>query len=316
MDPAYTVHPLVNWYFMVASTGVVTLLGWFVTARIVEPKLGPWDPSRASDDLGPARLEALTDAERRGLRRAGAAALATAALIAWTVVPADGILRNPATGSVLHSPFRNGVVCFIFVMFLVPGFVYGRAVGTLRNDRDVIKAMEGGMRALGLYIVLVFFAAQFVAWFGWSNIGTIMAVLGARGLEAAGLTGPVFFLLFIPFCAFINLAIGSASAKWAIMAPIFVPMLVLLGYSPELTQTAYRIGDSVSNVITPMMSYFGLILAFAGRYVRDLGIDALIATMLPYTLVFLAGWTVFFYLYVFVLGLPLGPATTYYWPAS
>jgi aminobenzoyl-glutamate transport protein len=316
MDPTYVVHPLVNWYFMAASTAVVTLLGWFVTARIVEPKLGPWDPAQASEDLGAARLEPLSDAERRGLRRAGAAALATAALIAWTVLPGDGVLRNPQTGSVLHSPFLNGVVAFIFVMFVVPGFVYGRAVGTMRNDRDVIRAMEEGMRTLGLYIVLVFFAAQFVAWFGWSNIGTITAVLGARGLEAVGLTGPAFFLLFIPFCAIINLAIGSASAKWAIMAPIFVPMLMLLGYSPELTQAAYRVGDSVSNVITPMMSYFGLILAMATRYVRNLGIGTLIATMLPYTLVFLAGWTAFFYVYVFVLGLPLGPATTNYWPAG
>ncbi len=317
MDPAYTVHPLVNWYFMIASTFLVTLLGWWVTARIVEPKLGPWDPAGASEELGAAtRMEPLTDAERRGLRRAGVAALVTAALIAWTVVPEDGILRNPQTGSILHSPFLNGVVAFIFVMFVVPGFVYGRAVGTLRTDRDVIKAMEEGMRTLGLYIVLVFFAAQFVAWFGWSNIGTITAVLGARGLEAIGLTGPLFFLLFIPFCAFLNLAIGSASAKWAITAPIFVPMLMLLGYSPELTQAAYRVGDSVSNVITPMMSYFGLILAMATRYVRNLGIGTLIATMLPYTIVFMIGWTAFFYLYVFVLGLPLGPATPLYWPAS
>jgi aminobenzoyl-glutamate transport protein len=317
MDPGYTVHPLVNWYFMIASTFVVTLLGWWVTTRIVEPKLGAWDPAGASEELGAAtRMEPLSEAERRGLRRAGVAALVTAALIAWTVVPADGVLRNPETGSILHSPFLNGVVAFIFVMFVVPGFVYGRAVGTLRNDRDVIKAMEEGMRTLGLYIVLVFFAAQFVAWFGWSNIGTITAVLGARSLEAIGLTGPLFFLLFIPFCAFINLAIGSASAKWAIMAPIFVPMLMLLGYSPELTQAAYRVGDSVSNVITPMMSYFGLILAMATRYVRNLGLGTLIATMLPYTIVFMIGWTAFFYLYVFVVGLPLGPATPLYWPAS
>ena len=316
MDPDYAVHPLVNWYFMIASTFLVTLLGWWVTARIVEPKLGRWDPAGASAELGAAPpLERLSAAERRGLRRAGLAALVLAALIAWTVIPADGVLRNPQTGGVLHSPFLNGVVAFIFVMFLVPGFVYGRATGTMRNDRDLIRAMDEGMRTLGLYIVLVFFAAQFVAWFGWSNIGTITAVLGARALEAVGLTGPVFFLLFIPFCAFLNLAIGSASAKWAITAPIFVPMLMLLGYSPELTQAAYRVGDSVSNVITPMMSYFGLILAFATRYVRNLGIGTLIATMLPYTLVFLLGWTAFFYLYVFVLGLPLGPAAPLYWPA-
>lgn len=317
IDPGYTVHPLVNWYFMIGSTFLITLLGWWVTARVVEPQLGPYDPSLASVPLAElSRMEGLDAAEKRGLLWSAVAALACAALIAWTVVPADGVLRDPKTGGVLDSPFLKGVVAFIFVMFLVPGIVYGAVVGTIRRDTDVIRAMDESMRTMGLYLVLTFFAAQFVAWFGWSNLGAVTAVTGAQFLEAVGLTGPALFVLFIVFCAVLNLAMGSASAKWAITAPIFVPMLMLLGYSPELTQTAYRIGDSVTNIITPMMSYFGLILAFAARYVKDVGLGTLIATMLPYSIVFLVGWTAFFFVWVWGLDLPIGPAAPLYYPAE
>ncbi len=317
IDPEYSVHPLVNWYFMIGSTFLITLLGWWVTARIVEPKLGPYDPGRASVPLAElSRMEGLGPLEKRGLRWAAAAALACAALIAWTVIPADGVLRDPRTGGVLDSPFLKGVVAFIFVMFLVPGVVYGAVVGTMRRDTDVIRAMDESMRTMGLYLVLTFFAAQFVAWFGWSNLGAVTAVTGAQFLRSVGLTGPALFALFIVFCAVLNLAMGSASAKWAITAPIFVPMLMLLGYSPELTQAAYRIGDSVTNIITPMMSYFGLILAFAARYVKDIGLGTLIATMLPYSIVFLGGWTLFFFAWVWGLDLPIGPAAPLYYPVE
>jgi aminobenzoyl-glutamate transport protein len=320
IDPAYTVHPLVNWYFMFASTFVVTLLGWWVTARIVEPKLGTYDPALAGDRPDgtagdeAARMAPLTALERRGLRNAGLAALLVGGLIAWSIVPADGVLREPATGGVLDSPFLKGVVAFILVMFLVPGWAYGRTVGTLRSQAEVISAMEDSMRTLSLYLVLTFFAAQFVAWFGWSNLGAVTAVAGADFLRGIGLTGPLLFVTFILLCATINLAMGSASAKWAILAPIFVPMLMLLGYSPELTQAAYRVGDSVTNIITPMMSYFGLILAFAARYVRNIGLGTLIATMLPYSITFLLGWSAFFVAWVWLLELPLGPATSARYP--
>jgi aminobenzoyl-glutamate transport protein len=179
----------------------------------------------------------------------------------------------------------------------------------------VIDGMAGAMSTLGLYIVLVFFAAQFVAFFGWTNLGSIVAVLGADFLQTIGLTGPLVFIPFILMCCFVNLMLGSASAQWAITAPIFVPMLMLIGYSPEVIQAAYRIGDSTTNIITPMMSYFGLILAFAARYDKRLGIGTIIATMLPYTLTFLIGWTTLFYVWVFLLNLPVGPqAPTYYVP--
>ena len=317
LDPAYAVHPLVNWYFMAGSTFLITLLGWWVTARIIEPKLGPYDAGQASVPLEElSQVERLSALERRALGRAGLAALGVLAVIALAVVPVDGALRDPESGDLLKSPFLKGIVALIFVVFLVPGIVYGAVVGTFRRDVDVIRAMEETMRTMGLYIVLVFFASQFVAWFGWSNLGAIVAVSGAHFLETIGMTGPALFLLFILFCSFMNLLIGSASANWSMLAPIFVPMLMLLGYSPELTQAAYRIGDSVTNIITPMMSYFGLILAFAARYVKDIGLGTLIATMLPYSIVFLFGWTLFFFAWVWGLDLPIGPAAPLYYPAE
>lgn len=313
IDPNYTVSPDANWFFMIVSTFVIAALGAFVTEKIVEPKLGKYDPSEASIDLGKQQLDKLTAAEKAGLRWAGVAFLAIAVLLALSVVPEWGPLRHPQTGLIEGSPFLKGIVVFIFISFAIPGFVYGRIVGSMKTDRDVINAMSKSISSMGLYIVLVFFAAQFVAFFGWSNLGSILAVKGATLLQDIGLTGPLLFVFFIAMCALVNLSLGSASAQWAIFAPIFVPMLMIVGYSPEVIQAAYRIGDSVTNLITPMMSYFGLILAVAARYKKDLGIGTLIATMLPYTLVFFVGWVTLFYLWVFVFGLPVGPgAPTYY----
>jgi aminobenzoyl-glutamate transport protein len=317
IDPEYEVHPAINWYFMIASTFLITAVGSVVTAKIVEPQLGPYDPKDAEPGVGDqASMEPLSAAERRGLMWAGVSVLGVIALLALAVVPEWGVLRNPQTGEVLQgSPFLRGMVALIFVFFLVPGVVYGRVTGTMKNDRDVIDGMAAAMSTLGLYIVLVFFAAQFVAFFGWTNLGGIVAVLGADFLQAIGLTNPLVFIPFILMCCFVNLMLGSASAQWAVTAPIFVPMLMLIGYSPEVIQAAYRIGDSTTNIITPMMSYFGLILAFAARYDRKLGIGTIIATMLPYTITFLIGWIALFYVWVFLLNLPVGPAApTYYVP--
>lgn len=316
IDPGYMVHPAVNWYFMIASTFLITIVGSWVTLKIVEPKLGKYDPKIASEDLSDdSSMDAITPVERKGLKWAGVSVLGVSALIFLSVFPEWGVLRNPETGDVLNSPFLRGMVTLIFVFFLVPGYVYGRVTGTMKSDRDVIDGMAKAMSSLGLYIVLVFFAAQFVAFFGWSNLGPIIAVKGADLLIAINLTGPIIFVPFILMCCFVNLMLGSASAQWAITAPIFVPMLMLVGYSPEVIQAAYRIGDSTTNIITPMMSYFGLILAFATRYDRKLGIGTIIATMLPYTIFFLIGWVILFYIWVFGLGLPVGPeAPTYYIP--
>jgi len=317
IDPVYEVHAAVNWYFMIASTFLVTVIGSLVTIFIVEPRLGVYDPETAQEGaLAEAKLQPLDARERRALVWAGVATLGVSLLLALSVVPENGVLRNPETGDVLRSPFLRGVVALIFVFFLVPGAVYGKLTGTINNDRDLIKAMADTMGSLGLYIVLVFFAAQFVAFFGWTNLGAIIAVTGAKTLQAIGLTGPLVFIPFIMMCSFINLMLGSASAQWAVTAPIFVPMLMLTGYSPEVIQAAYRIGDSTTNIITPMMSYFGLILAFAARYDRNLGIGTLIATMLPYSICFWVAWVALFFLWVFGLDLPVGPATTTFYPAA
>lgn len=224
-------------------------------------------------------------------------------------LPGYGVLRNQDTGGLMPSPFLKGVVAMIFVFFIIPGFVYGRAVGTMKNDRDIIDAMAHGMSTLGLYIVLVFFAAQFVAMFNYSGLGKMLAVVGADGIRAMGIDSPIVFIPFILMCCFINLMLGSASAQWAATAPIFVPMLMGVGYSPEVIQAAYRIGDSTTNIITPMMSYFGLILAVAARYDKKLGIGTMIATMLPYSIAFLIGWMILFYVWVFGFGFPVGPGS-------
>ncbi|KPN20545.1 aminobenzoyl-glutamate transporter [Xanthomonas sp. Mitacek01] len=317
IDPDYEVHAAVNWYFMIVSTFVVTGLGWFVTTYIVEPKLGPYDPGQPDPAAEPVSMAPLEAIERRALLWAGVTAALVATVIAALVVPTGGPLRQPGVEDTLSSlrPFLTGIVVLVAVFFGVAGIVYGALAGTIRNDRDVIDAMAKSMGTLSLYIVLVFFAAQFVAFFNWSQLGQVMAVLGSNLLQSIGLTGPLVFLAFIAICALINLSLGSASAQWAVTAPIFVPMLMLVGYSPEVIQAAYRIGDSVTNLITPMMSYFGLIMAFAARYQRDIGVGTLIAMMLPYSVVFFVGWTLLFFVWVFGLGLPVGPgAPTYYTP--
>ncbi|WP_042147197.1 MULTISPECIES: AbgT family transporter [unclassified Pseudoalteromonas] len=313
IDPNYQVGPEANWYFMMISTVLIAILGTFVTEKIVEPRLGKYNDNEASIDLSQNSIDHLTVTEKKGLKYAGIALLVMSGLLALTIAPSDGILRHPDTGLVAGSPFLKGIVVFIFITFAIPGFVYGRVVGTMRNDRDVIDAMSKSMSSMGMYIVLVFFAAQFVAFFKWTNLGTILAVNGATLLQAMNLTGPEVFVLFILMCAFVNLSLGSSSAQWAITAPIFVPMLMLIGYAPETIQAAYRIGDSVTNLITPMMSYFGLILAVAVKYKKDMGIGTLIATMLPYSIVFFFGWVALFYVWVFVFNMPVGPGSPIYY---
>lgn len=314
--PGYTVGPEANWYFMVVSTFLITGLGSWVTIKFVEPNLGQYNPKEAGVDLSQDKVSTLTTVEKRGLKMAGLAVLAICLLFALSVVPQWGVLRHPETGAVAGSPFLTGIVSLILVFFAIPGVVYGKVVGSIKNDRDVIDCMGKSMSTMGTYIVLVFFAAQFVAFFDMTNLGTIFAVVGAQFLQDIGLTGPGLFIFFILMCAVVNLSLGSSSAQWAVTAPIFVPMLMLVGYSPEVIQTAYRIGDSVTNIITPMMSYFGLILTFALRYQKNLGLGTLIAAMLPYSIFFLIGWSALFFVWVFVFNLPVGPGSPTYFQAG
>jgi aminobenzoyl-glutamate transport protein len=301
VDPSYLVNPACNYYFMVVSTFLISVAGTVVTERLVEPRLGSYDGPEQAGEVG-----RLTAQERRGLRYAAAAALVFSAVLAAGTIPASGFLRDAATGDLLHSPFLNGVVALIFLGAVMVGVAYGIGAGTISSDGDVVKGMGKAIETLGVYTVLVFFAAQFVAYFGWTNLGLITAVKGAELLGALDLGPLPLMLAFVLLSAAINLVMGSASAKWAIMAPVFVPMFMLVGTSPELVQVAYRIGDSTTNVISPMMSYFALIVAFFERYDDRAGIGTVIATMLPYTIVFLIGWMVLLGVWL-ALGLPIGP---------
>ncbi len=300
VQPSYSVNPACNYYFMAASTPLIALLGTWVTERIVEPRLG-----RYTGDEKPEAVQPLSAAERRGLRFALAAAVLFTAFILGGLLPANGYLRDPKTGDILHSPFMSGIVALLFVAAAITGIAYGWGARTIRNDADVMRGMAKSMETLGAYIVLVFFAAQFVAYFNWTNIGLVLAVKGAEALKASGLGAIPLTIAFVIVTAAVNLVMGSASAKWAIMAPVFIPMFMLLGYSPEFTQVAYRVGDSITNIISPMMSYFALIVALLQRYDPRAGIGTLVATMLPYTVVFGIGWLLLLIFWL-VFDLPLG----------
>jgi aminobenzoyl-glutamate transport protein len=306
IDPEHKVNPACNYFFMVVSTFLITCVGTWVSERVVEPRLGPWQPpagEEAPEDL--VRIEKLQPAEKRGLLCAFVVAALFAGFLLGGTVPENGYLRDPQTGDLLHSPFMSGIVAFIFIGGAACGLAYGVGAGTIRNDRDAIRGMAKSMSTMGHYLVLVFFAAQFVAYFNWSNLGLLVAVKGADVLRASGLGGIPLMLGFVVLAAGINLVIGSASAKWAVMAPVFIPMFMLLGYPPELVQAAYRVGDSCTNIISPMMSYFALIIAFFQRYDPRAGIGTLVATMLPYSIAFLIAWSILLVIWM-SLALPLG----------
>ncbi len=313
IDPLYTVNPTANYYFMFVSTFFVAYIGTWVTEKVVVPRLGEY-----KGDAQPEEIKQLTPDERRGLRATFWALIAVALLLLWSAVPMEGgvwsyvpgsgFMRDPETGDLLRSPFMSGIVAIIFMVAAILGIVYGIAAKTLESNYDVIKGMGKSMSTLGTYIVLVFFAAQFVAYFNWTNLGLIFAIQGANFIGSLGLGRIPLMIALVLVSAFINLVVGSASAKWAIMAPVFIPMFMLLGYSPEFTQLAYRVGDSVTNVIAPMMSYFAMIVAFMERYDKKAGIGTIIATMLPYTVIFLGTWLVMLIIWI-LIGLPIGPGS-------
>lgn len=301
IDPNIKINAAVNFYFMFISAILITLLGTFITERIVEPRLKSYDGK-----VERVNVETISPEEKKGLRWAGLSALVLLVLLALTIIPQNGLLRNPETGEILHSPFFDGIITGILLFFFIPGLVYGIVVKSIRNDKDLMKHIIKSMGTLATYIVLVFFAAQFVYFFRYSNLGLIIAIKGAEFLRNIELTGISLIVAFVLLSAFINMFMGSASAKWAIMAPVFVPMFMLLGYHPALTQAAFRIGDSVTNLITPMMSYFALIVAFAQKYDEKYGIGTIISTMIPYTILFTIFWTLLLIIWM-LLGLPVGP---------
>ena len=299
INPNYTVHPTGNLYFMVASTFLITFVGTLVTEKIIEPRLGEYIPEEkiAVDDIS---LD-----EKRGMKFALISLVVFFIIVGMLVVPENALLRNPTTGELLRSPFMSGIVFLMSMFFMIPGIFYGIGARTIKSDKDIINLMVKSINNLSGFMVLIFFAAQFVVFFNYSNLGIILSVKGANFLQETGFVGVPLIFAFIVMTAIINIFIAVDSAKWAIMAPIFVPMFMRIGFSPELTQAAYRVGDSCTNVIAPLMPFFPLVVAFAQKYDKKSGMGTMISLMLPYSIAFLIGWIILLIIW-FVFNIPLG----------
>ncbi len=312
LDPNIVLNPLNNYFFTTVSSFLIVGFGWYLTDRVVEPRLMANKVDGDLEDL--PTMEALQDNERRGLRGALIAMLLGIVILIVTALPAGSAWRSP--DGVLTSgaaPLMRSIVPLIFILFLLPGVVYGVMSGSVKSSRDMIEGMTKAMTGMGYYLVIMFFIAQFIYAFGQSNIGVLMALEGAAALKAMAMPAAITITGIIILTGFINLFVGSASAKWALLAPIFVPMLMTLGISPDLAQAAYRVGDSSTNIITPLMPYFPLVVVFCQRYVKSTGIGTVTAMMLPYSVTFLVVWTIFLLLY-WMIGLPLGLQASYTYP--
>lgn len=309
MDPTYAagMNYAMNYYFMFVSVFLITIVGTFVTEKLVEPRLGKYEGGiQENEDVS------LKPLEKRGLWGALIGVLITVVIIAFLVIPISGPLRA-GEANILDAPFFSSLVPVILILFFVPGFIYGMMTKSIRNDKDVAKHMSDTMETMGSYIVLAFFAAQFVSYFNESKLGLVLAVNGSEFLKSTGFTGIPLIVTFVIVVGFINLFIGSATAKWAIMAPVFVPMMMGIGYSPELTQLVYRIADSTTNIITPLMPYFAIVIAFAQKYDKKVGIGTLISTMLPYSIAFTLAWVTMLIIWM-LTGLDIGPGTSMFMP--
>lgn len=308
LDPAYAaqMNIAMNWWFIAASVFLLTFVGAWVTEKIVEPRLGEYNGIYREE------LVKLEPVEKKGIMWAVIAMVVGAGLALLLVLPEGAPMRGTGERPIVQSPFMSSLVPIIMLLFLIPGYVYGKITKSIKNDKDVAQQMSDTMASMGMFIVLAFTASQFVAFFNESNLGLIMGVYGANLLDTIKLQGIPLILLFILIAAFINLFIGSASAKWAMMAPVFVPIMMQAGYSPELTQMAYRIADSTTNIITPLMTYFAIIIAFAQKYDKKMGIGTLISVMVPYSIFFLISWTLMLIVWM-LFGIELGPGGPIYY---
>ncbi len=315
VDPNYVVNIMGNYWFMAVSTFLITIIGTIITDKLVEPRLGSYDGTLNADE--DSSLRELTDLERKGIKRAGLSILFIVLLIVAVTIPANSFMRN-ADGAILGrpaSPLISSVVIIIAIIFYVPSVIFGKTTGTFgKGTKDACAALGKAMASMGPYVALAFVAAQFIEYFNYTKLGTILAINGANFLESINIGLIPLMVLFVLFSAFINLFMGSASAKWNIMAPVFVPMFMFLGYSPELAQLAFRIGDSSTNLITPLMSYFAVIVVVAQKYDKKAGIGTLTATMLPYSIAFLVSWTILMIVWL-LAGIPIGIDTGLFYPA-
>ncbi|MDR9416301.1 MAG: AbgT family transporter [Gracilimonas sp.] len=319
LDPEIALNPLNNYYFTAASSVIITLVGWYITDKIVEPRLSDVEVDGDEDEM--PQMEKVTNKESRAFWLGfGAMILGLVGLFLWAW-PEDSALRdpnwdNPDVSSLFsfQAPLMQAIVPLIFILLLIPGVVYGWASGVYSSSKDMIDNMKKSMESMGYYIVMAFFCALFIDAFGNSNIGLLVALKGANFLQSLAMPGEVTVVGIIFLSAIVNLLVGSASAKWALIAPIFVPMLMQLGISPDLTQAAYRVGDSVSNIITPLLPYFPLVVVFCQRYVKNTGIGTLISLMLPYSMIYMVVWTIFLLVYWWI-GIPLSFESNYIYPA-
>ncbi|AFT66966.1 MULTISPECIES: AbgT family transporter [Cycloclasticus] len=304
IDSNYDVTATANYYFIVVSTLLISVVATWVTERFISPMLGEYRGAEQGD-----LKTVLTSEEQKGLKGAFVVGLVIVVGILWGLIPEQGLLRDPVTGGIIKSPFMSGLIALIALSAALMGITYGKLSGCFKTHVDVIKSMEKSMEIMATYIVLMFFAAQFVNYFNWTNLGLILAINGADTLKNSGLGAVPLMLGFIFFCTFANLFIGSASAKWAIMAPVFIPMFMLMGVAPEVVQAAYRVGDSSTNIITPLMPYFALVFAFMKRYDDKVGVGTIMTLMLPYSVAFLLSWGLLLSLWL-MLGIPLGPGAS------
>ncbi|MCL2683227.1 MAG: AbgT family transporter [Bacteroidales bacterium] len=318
LDPSYEVLPTANYYFMATSALMVTAVATLVAVKWTEPRLGKY-----SGDVPREEIVEATPLEKKGLRNAGWVFLGFIVLITigllpkitiygWTLPLPEGILRGAGENPILNSPVLKGFITILFLMFAAAGAVYGFTIGLYKKGDDVIKGMNESVKALSAYLVLVFFAAQFIAWFKWSNLGVLLAVNGASALQSLNIHIIPLAIIFIIFTAMTNFLMGSASAKWAIMGPIFIPIFMLLGYSPELSQAIFRVGDSITNIISPMMSFFALIIVYYQKYDKNAGIGTIIATMLPYSIALFLSWVVLLIIWI-VFNIPFGPGVSMFY---
>jgi len=309
IDPAIQINPLNNWYFTAASSILIVTIGWYITDKIVEPRLKKV-PVKVEEGEE-VEMGALDAKEKKAFYLACVVMILSLAGLFFWAAPADSALRD-ADGEITSfaAPLMQSIVPLIFIIFLIPGVVYGMAAKTFKSTKDIIDSMTKSMSGMSYYIVMAFFCALFIDAFAKSNLGALLALKGASGLQALNMPAEITIIGIIILTASVNIFIGSASAKWALIAPIMVPMLMQLGISPDLTQASYRVGDSVSNIITPLMPYFPLVVVYCQKYVKDTGIGTLVSTMIPYSIAFFILWTIFLLIY-WALGIPLGLQASY-----
>ncbi len=311
IDPHYLVNPLANYYFSISSSFLIIAIAWYITDKVIEPHLSQMPIDEDVDTV--SDLSDFAPKEKKAFYCALLSMVVAALVFVMGIYPENSSFRaDNGDLTATNAPLMQAIVPIIFILFLIPGAVFGRMMGKFQSQGDVIKAMQDTLSGMSNYIVMAFFCAQFLAAFSYSNIGTLLAVEGAMFLKMLNLPAQMTIIGIILLTAFVNIFIGSSSAKWALIAPIIVPMLMMLGIAPELSQAAYRVGDSVSNIISPLMVFFPLVVVYCQKYVKNAGIGTLVSLMLPYSLSMLVGWGIFLLAYWW-LYLPLGIQAQYYY---